>query len=369
MRHIQDISNRNNGIIFYLFLVCYCFSSLAVIVSKIGLDQTYINLLRYSFLIFSICIMAFSTIYFTYKEKSVIIISVISCTLTIVLSHSTWSIVLINSLYLIIYCRRLTLSDIASAIMFGNIVILIFTLPLVFFSDTWGAFDPRYGIRATYGFTSPNIVAMYLFSLYAGLMLYLYACIKSKVVAVLFLTLFLAILSLLINDTVSRTSILFLILSYVFFIFSLFSNWNKKHKFLSYSTATILIIICSFQVYTSFNYNADMGVINLALSNRIGLGSFLFQGEGLPKFAYGIDIEPYSPIDFFFIAYIYSLGIFFSAFLFILLLMRLCSIKINMAIFAICIGGILSTLTERQFLIPLCSIMLYIVYSKEFDEK
>ncbi|HHQ4289414.1 TPA: hypothetical protein ACSP2C_004683, partial [Escherichia coli] len=84
-----------------------------------------------------------------------------------------------------------------------------------------------------------------------------------------------------------------------------------------------------------------------------GLSSFLYQGVGLPKFIYGIDIEPYSPIDFFFIAYFYSLGIGLSLFLLLIFIKRLSNIKFNLALFAICIGGLLSTLTERQFLIPL----------------
>lgn len=369
MKVLHNTSRENESLFFYLFLTCYFFSSLAVVVAKIGLEQDYINFLRYSFLILSILIMAFTTVFLSFREKVVIAVTVISCGLTILLSHSTWSIVLINSLYLVMYSRRLKLQNIANAIIIGNIGILICTLPLLSFSDSWGSFDPRYGIRSTYGFTSPNIVAMYLFSMYTGLMLYLYACIKSKSVAILLLTFFLVMFFILINDTVSRTSLFFLILSYFVFLFSLFFSWKKNRVILSYCSALFVIMILIFQVYTSFNYNAELGAINLALSNRIGLSSFLFQGVGFPNAIYGIDIEPYSPIDFFYIAYIYSLGYFLSAFLLILFIIRLCSIKMNMAIFAICIGGLLSTLTERQFLIPLCSIMLYIIYSKSFDKQ
>ncbi|WP_251927547.1 hypothetical protein [Raoultella planticola] len=366
---IQTItSNTSEKIFFLLFITCYFFSSIAVVVAKIGLEQDYINFIRYVFLVVSLVIMAFSTFLLSFKEKIVIVITFISCSLTILLSHSTWSIVLINSLYLAMYCKRLSLVNVANAIMGGNFCILVMTLPLLLFSDSWGSFDPRYGIRATYGFTSPNIVAMYLFSFYSGLMLYLYAVVKSKAIAFFFLTLCLIIFSLLINDTVSRTSLLFLFLSYLVFLVSLLFSWTRSWKLLSYSSMFLIVFILIFQIYTSFNYNSDMGLINLALSNRIGLSSFLYQGLGIPKFIYGIDIEPYSPIDFFFIAYVYSLGIGLSLFLLVLFLKRLCNIKMSLPLFAICIGGLLSTLTERQFLIPLCSVMLYIIYSKSLNK-
>lgn len=366
---IQAITSNTSGKIFFLlFITCYFFSSIAVVVAKIGLEQDYINFIRYSFLVISLAIMAFSTFLLSFKEKIVIVITFVSCSLTILLSHSTWSIVLINSLYLAMYCKRLSLISVAKAVMVGNVCILVITLPLLLFSDSWGSFDPRYGIRATYGFTSPNIVAMYLFSFYSGLMLYLYAVVKSKTIAFFFLTLCLVIFSLLINDTVSRTSLFFLFLSYSVFLVSLLFSWTKNWRILSYSCILLIVFILTFQIYSSFNYNSDMGLINLALSNRIGLSSFLYQGMGLPKFNYGIDIEPYSPIDFFFIAYVYSLGIGLSLFLLILFLKRLSNIKLNLALFAICIGGLLSTLTERQFLIPLCSVMLYIVYSKSLNK-
>ncbi|BBS48386.1 hypothetical protein [Klebsiella quasipneumoniae] len=366
---IQKITSTTSGSTFFLlFISCYFFSSIAVVVAKIGLEQDYINFIRYTFLIVSLIIMAFSTFLLSFKEKVVIAITFASCSLTILLSHSTWSIVLINSLYLAIYCKRLDLISIAKAIMVGNLCILIITLPLLIFSDSWGSFDPRYGIRATYGFTSPNIVAMYLFSFYSGLMLYLYAVVKSKAIALFFLTLFLVVFTLLINDTVSRTSLFFLYLSYSVFLLSLLFSWKNSWKILTYVCILLIVFIFIFQIYTSFNYNSDMGVINLALSNRIGLSSFLYQGVGVPKFIYGIDIEPYSPIDFFFIAYVYSLGVGLSLFLLLIFIKRLSNIKFNLALFAICIGGLLSTLTERQFLIPLCSIMLYIVYSKSLNK-
>lgn len=347
-----------------LFSSVYISSNIAVIISKIGIEQDYLTFIRYSFLIISLAIMGFSSFLLNTKEKYFLAFTLSSCVLTLYFSHSTWSILLLSCSYLCIYCKRIEIKDLAKSIFISNCILFLFAIMFIFLSDVWGSFDPRYGIRVTYGFTSPNIPAMYMLSFYISVNFFLHYIVRNKSISILFSTFAFIISYSLIDPTISRTSLGFLFISYILYLMTIFFDWWSFKKIYSIFTVVFVSFVAVFQLYVAFNYNSALSGLNILLSNRIGLSSMLYQAVGYPKFLYGIDIEPYTPLDFFFIAYFYSTGWFCGVFYFYIFMKKLLSTKINIVTFGILLSCLLSTITERQFLIPLCSVALFIVFSK-----
>lgn len=62
------------------------------------------------------------------------------------------------------------------------------------------------------------------------------------------------------------------------------------------------------QRYTLGNNPALDVLLNQALTGRIWFSWQMFQAVGLPNPLFGMNIEPYKPVDFFFIAMFYSAG-------------------------------------------------------------
>jgi hypothetical protein len=103
-------------------------------------------------------------------------------------------------------------------------------------------------------------------------------------------------------------------------------------------------------------------LLNQALTGRIWFSWQMFQAVGLPNPLFGMNIEPYKPVDFFYIAMFYSAGgiasvVMLSCYFQLLGNMRRLSrfMRWVVAVF------LLTTFTETYFLVPVFNVSLLLL--------
>lgn len=350
------------GILFFLTYVIFCSK---VLISQVIIDQTYADLLKYTYTGLFFILLILTAIKLSFKEKLVLSVLSVFCVISFLISKTAWLYALIVIVILAMQCSRLVLKIVCQYIFYGNICISILIIPFLLNADSLYMHDDRYGERLTLGFQQANITAMFLVFMYVSFVWYLHEKFKGRLYKFLasFFTLLLALY--LIDLTKSRTSEVLLVIFFVGVVFSFIFEKYRFNRWYYISLVIMLLSIIVFQFYTAINYNSSMVPLNIIFSGRISFSSFLYQSVGLPRLLYGIDTEPYNPIDFFFIAFFYGSGLFISISLIYIFIKKLKTLDCDLFAINIIILCLFTTLTEKQLLTPFCCLILYIVYAKK----
>lgn len=254
------------------------------------------------------------------------------------------------------------------SVFFIYILNIILLLSLSYFVSAFFLFDDRFGYRFTAGFENPNTFSLYLIILYSVSILYIEQLPVSK--GLLSITSFLLYLLLffLVYLTFSRTGMALLSIFFVFHQLSLLFNKSRlslKRKKISITFTLLFLSIASSQFISIalFKSSALVETINTLLSGRVWHSYNLVDALGMPS-AFGVDIERYLPIDFYFVNVIYSLGfvccIIFSYFIF----KKIFRTKMTLFMGASLIVFTLLTLTESYFSVLFYSTALFIIFHK-----
>ncbi|MEN3753688.1 hypothetical protein ABC733_16810 [Mangrovibacter sp. SLW1] len=251
----------------------------------------------------------------------------------------------------------------------GNVFNLLLILPFTLFSKyPLYAPDEVYGVRATFGFYNPNIAAMFILTICMSVCWFLKERSRDRITFLTLSTLISAGGFVLIEMTKSRTSEALLLILMLGVILSTLYPRPVFRRLFFLSISLLIIGIIYFQFNAIKNYDPSVPDLNVLLSGRLSLGNALYMNVGAPNLLYGIDIEDFTPIDFFYVAYFYTNGILLSVLTIYLITRRIHQVKFNFLEIAIIAITVLTTLTERQILSPNCCLLIYIVYSRRKNE-
>lgn len=259
--------------------------------------------------------------------------------------------------------------DIIRYLSLAHFLVVLFIIPLVFFAEKYSFIDDRFGVRYTFGFHNPNTFSQYLISLYVVFLLLFVEVIKKKslqFLTVIILTLFIyGVISL----TGSRTGMILTIITGFGFLACTLSKTNdKKRRKFVYLYILGAGVLCFVQYYLvlTFNHSEFSKTINTILSGRIWFSSQLTSQLWPVPYFHGVNINDYLPIDFFYVAYFYNLGIFIG-FWFIYLFIRKMFVQTYTPVMVIVLWLSLAiTVTENYYAIPLYNISLFIVFSSRY---
>ncbi|HHO0222867.1 hypothetical protein [Klebsiella quasipneumoniae] len=348
--------------LFFLTYVIFCSK---VLISQVIIDQTYADLLKYTYTGLFFVLLGFTTAKVNLKEKALLGGLSIFCILSFLINKTAWLYALIVIVILALQCSRIYLKAICQCVFYGNVCILILIIPFLFNADSLYMTDDRYGERLALGFQQANITAMFLVFIYVSFTWFLHMQFKGGLykVVISFFTL-LAILFI-IDLTKSRTSEVLLIIYYIGVTLSFIFKRSHFNRFYFTALVSLLICIVGFQFYTAFNYSSNLLPLNIIFSGRLSFSNYLYQSVGIPNILFGIDTEPYNPIDFFFIAFVYGAGLVVSLFIMMIFIWKLRLLQCDLFAINIILLCLLTTLTEKQLLTPFCCLFLYIVYAKK----
>lgn len=349
-------------ILFFLTYVIFCSK---VLISQVIIDQTYADILKYTYTGLFFILMALTALKISFKEKIVLSMLFIFCILSFLINKTAWLYALIVIVILTMQCSRVTLKGVCQCIFYANICIAVLIIPFLLNADSLYMIDDRYGQRLTLGFQQANITAMFLVFMYVSFVWYLHENFSGRLIKLLTSFLVLLLFLYIVDLTKSRTSEVLLLIFFIGVIFSFVFNKARFNQWHYRLLVVMLLSIIIFQFYTAINYNASMLPLNIIFSGRISFSNFLYQSVGFPKILYGIDTEPYNPIDFFFIAFFYGAGLFVAVSMIFIFIKKLKTLECDLFAINIIILCLLTTLTEKQLLTPFCCLILYIVYAKK----
>lgn len=103
-------------------------------------------------------------------------------------------------------------------------------------------------------------------------------------------------------------------------------------------------------------------LLNQALTGRIWFSWQMYQAVGLPNPLFGMNIEPYKPVDFFFIAMFYSAGGIASVVMLFCYFHLLGNMRrLSRFMRWVVVVFLLTTLTETYFLVPVFNVSLLLL--------
>ncbi|MFJ2975001.1 hypothetical protein ACIPDS_10070 [Kluyvera sp. NPDC087067] len=357
---------RTWKLLLYIAYVAFCSK---VLITQVLISEPSLELYKYIYSLIFIIALISSLPFLTRNNWLFILVLLLFFSLTYMHSRTTAGYSILALGYFAIVCQKIKVKEVAAIIFYGNLSIILLIFPLIFFSDyPLYAPDSVYGVRATYGFYNPNISAILILSFCISFCWYLRYKTADKI-TFLVIAIFACLIGIfLIDQTKSRTSETLLLVFMLGVVWSAFSPRLKFQKLSLFMFLLVSLTIMAFQFYTITQYNTDMLDLNITMSGRIGLGNILYTELGWPDLLYGVDIEPYTPIDFFFIAYAYTNGILLSLLTFYLIVSKIKSIKLDIIEVSAILVTLMTTLTERQILTPYCCLMLFIIFAKRVEK-
>lgn len=260
---------------------------------------------------------------------------------------------------------NLNLKYILSIVLSVNIILFLFIIPFIFISGEFYMTDLRYNAeRFTLGFSSPNTMAQYLVMIYLTICLYTYKYCNKGIYFVSAVISFIIIFTL-IYLSVSRTGLALLISAFFgMMTLGLLKNDSKDVRFLKTIYIVALISICVLQLYLVLGYTTGgaFRIFNILLSGRLSMPHYMYLALGYIPIINGVNIDPYLPIDFYFIRMIFSLGFLISIVLFYVFRSQFLSKTYSPVGYVVLFVGLLSTFTESYFSVFFMNISLLLVY-------
>ncbi|EMM6760155.1 hypothetical protein ROS60_002003 [Pluralibacter gergoviae] len=349
----------------FMFVLLYVFFSAKVLVSTTTIDPSYSDFLKYFFTILFFGVMGISAIFINKKELFFFTVIGLFCLLTFFISKSAAIYASMVMVFLSIVSKRIDHKKISLLCLVGNFLLVLIILPFLLQSNTQYMVDYRYGLRYTFGFYHPNYTGIVLLYMYISLCWFFSNYIQRRIICFLLYTIIVIPIVFIIDTTKSRTAEFLLLIYYISISISIIFNKKSLRKLSFIAIALSIILIIGFQFYTAMNYsNGGLIFLNEILAGRISLSSYVFQNFGLPPFLYGLNIESYEPIDFFFIELFYTNGVLVSSILVFLVLIKVRNIQLSISELIIILVCIITTLTQRFILVPCFGYALFIIFSK-----
>lgn len=246
-------------------------------------------------------------------------------------------------------------------------VFLLFALS--FFVNDLFFLDDRFGYRLAAGFANPNTFSLYLIILYSVSILYLEQLAVTKGVLSITSLLLYLFLFVLVYLSFSRTGMALLSIFFILHQLSLLfkkSRLSIKRTYVYIAFVLLFLSIASFQIISIvlFESSTVVKTIDRLLSARVWYSYTLVEELGMPS-AFGVNIEKYLPIDFYFINLIYSFGYVSSIVFICFIFKKIFKTKITLFMGATLIVFTLLTLTESLFSVLFYSTALLIIFHKQ----
>lgn len=353
-------------ILFFLAYVAFCSK---VFITQLALDDAILDFLKYFYSLIFLCCFIYALTRLDSKEVVFYIIIFVFFIYTYLQSKTTAGYSILALSYFAVICKRLNSKETAGIVLLGNIFNILLVLPFTFFTEyPLYAPDEVYGIRATFGFYNPNIAAMLILTICMSVCWFLKERSRGRITFLTLSTLIIICGFFLIEMTKSRTSAALLLILLAGVISSTLYPRAAFRRLFFLSITLLVVGIIFFQFHSIKNYDPSVPDLNVLLSGRLSLGNTLYVNMGTPDLLYGIDIDSFTPIDFFYVAYFYTNGILLSMLTIYLIIRRIQRIKFDFLEMSIIVITILTTLTERQILSPHCCLLVYIIYSQRNDE-
>ncbi|MDF7666416.1 hypothetical protein PT273_00880 [Orbaceae bacterium ESL0727] len=359
-------TNSRYNLIKIVFIVFFTLYSIKTGIISLSITDVEIIFLK-NLLNIILTIISFLSIFYIKEKKYIIlyILFIFLCFYAIFFLDNNAYSSYILTISLLILSSRINWNDLIKYLFFSSYLSFIFIFLMLIFSNHYSTLDDRFGMRFTAGFNNPNSFAQYLLTLLSISILYFENQIHNKIrLFILSSTLFFIIITI-ISFTLSRTALILSIFYYILFIISLFSSFKQIYrKKLVICIIIVAISIMIFQIYSTilFNSNDILIFLNLSLSGRVWLANLMYVAEGLPHLLLGINITDYLPMDFYFIANIYSLGIFpFFIFCFITI-KKLFKTRLSLLMGYTLLIMVLETISETYLSVPFYSVALFIIF-------
>lgn len=251
--------------------------------------------------------------------------------------------------------------------LFNILILIIFSI----FSKYYYLADTRFGLRFTAGFENPNTFSLYILCLFCISMMYLESLKISKGILA-FISILIGITSfILIYLSFSRTGIFLLILLLGSYLFSLLFKESRKltyRKLITFLIYLLLALIITIQITSTLLFKDSIIIqeLNYILSERVRYAYSFYRNVSFPPL-FGMNIDKYLPIDFYFMNAIYSIGIIPFSLLSFFVLSKIKNIKITLFMgFSLLIFMVLM-LTENYFSVLFYSPALFIIFHKDVN--
>lgn len=241
------------------------------------------------------------------------------------------------------------------------IAVLLMVIPYLFFTDSFVYMDVRYGNRLTLGFENPNTLAYYFFSFLTMTLCLLDRAALSRGMKNIVALVLAVIIEPILMYSYSRTCFVLSLLMLLVFWLAPLVRIAPGRKF----TTLLLLALMGFQFISVLNWGSNPGLdaaMNEALTGRIWFAWQMYQAVGLPNPLFGLSIEMYKPIDFFYIAMTYSAGgaatlLMLYCYYRLLGNMRRLSLFMRWSV----VIFLLITFTETYFLVPVFNVSLLLL--------
>lgn len=364
MSGVVDGINSSNRKFFFIIYFIYCFKSMLFYLSldKNVVDE-YIDALNIILLLTSCIAMLYSKL----SIKIIFSFLILFVFLNLLFEKNTYAIVYIVIFSLCTLSAQISWERVITTTLLTHCAIILFiTLPMVFFSQHFYIQDERFGERFTAGFEHPNTYGQYVVFIFTVFTLYLDTCTKNHFLQWVFGCLVALFLCVGVYYSYSRTTnyILFILLLY-FSLTRLFKSTPFKSLFLSRVWLILTLGIITFQFYSIIFYQTmNNGIkINEILSGRLWYGNAMYVQIGIPKLFIGTNIDDFLPIDFFFIKYIYGLGIFVSIISIYFAYKFICKNEYTWYVWGCLFSMLIVSISESYLTTPFFCIALFIIFS------
>ncbi|HDX9012125.1 TPA: hypothetical protein RQ363_004711 [Klebsiella oxytoca] len=358
--------NKKVNILLFLFL--YFIYGFKVIIASVQLPDDFLEPTKTFLNIFALAIVMVAFFYINIKERVAIILVCVWMVINYILfnNYNLYDYVILGTL--IFLCRKIMYSDTLKALFYSNFCILLSIIPFLLISDRAYIQDIKSGLRLTYGFIHPNVVAQYFVSLFFIFCAYSFYKFKGIAIKFILLLTFYCILVFLILPTQSRTSIIVITVSALLVLFYLWDDNMKNIPLIrKYAIVLIVLVMLTFQLLGSIYFRdySWLYLVDYVLSGRLYQGNQLYQDFGFPPLFFGRNIQNYMPIDFYFIGTMYSVGFIFTILITSYLFYLVSKSKIDGPMFVIVLTNLLTMFTEFHFQIPIYSTALFILASRK----
>ncbi|HEJ7119121.1 hypothetical protein FHU12_1363 [Serratia marcescens] len=352
----RDLVNQSIVLTFLLmffvktFLTSGSFNSELINKTVMGLNGLMLLYVGYAFFIA------------TLAEKAVAGFLALLFLVNIATGHGDYLFGAVFSTAVIILFRRIDMGRGAEMFAIAFVVAgLLMVIPYAFYTNGFVYLDERYGNRLTLGFDNPNTLAYYSFAFFATLLCLIdHAKLTRGMKNIASLVVSALILPVLMYSY-SRTCFMLALLMLLLFWLAPLLRVAPNRKV----CIVLTLVIVGFQFASVMRWGSNPALdvlLNQALTGRVWFSWQMFQAVGLPNPLFGMNIEPYKPVDFFFIAMFYSAGGIASVvmlFCYFHLLGNMRSLSRFMR--WVVVVFLLTTLTETYFLVPVFNVSLLLL--------
>lgn len=363
-------NKKKQYIYFILVLSLFLFFYKSVFIS-LAIDSEIKKNLSNTFNVVLILLLLFSIPLFKIKEVFFIFILVVFFAFNFIFYDNIYMFGYLILAFMLMLSNRIEWSGVINSLMLTHLLVIAFTIPVLFFVDDFSMYDDRFGYRITFGFHNPNTFSQYLISLYVVTILFLFENLRNVFLKLSCTMLITFLLLTFVFFTVSRTGMVLSIMTGSAFLLCLFCKKDYRIRTMFFKLyLTFAILFCLSQFYMSFAFlDTDWAkYINTVLSGRVWLTKNLVTNIWPIPLFHGVDITEYMPIDFFYVSYFYTLGmivgVFFVFIFFIKMKSQLLSIPMCVAMWF----ALVTTFTESYYTIPLYNVGLFIIFSKRKEK-